>query len=91
MINPNSTRNLAVIILAAGSSSRLGRPKQLLKYQHISLIKRAVKTALQVTAENVFVVTGFLHQELVDELKDCPIRIVHNPDWNEGMSSSIKT
>ncbi|RYE09290.1 MAG: nucleotidyltransferase family protein, partial [Sphingobacteriaceae bacterium] len=35
--------------------------------------------------------TGFLHQELVDELKDYPIRIVHNPDWNEGMSSSIKT
>ncbi|RYE09034.1 MAG: nucleotidyltransferase family protein [Sphingobacteriaceae bacterium] len=91
MINRNSTPNIAVIILAAGSSSRLGKPKQLIEYQNISLIKRVIKTALQISAENVFVVTGFLHQELVDELKDLPLRFVHNPDWKEGMGSSIKT
>ncbi len=91
MISLNSTQKIAVIILAAGSSSRLGKPKQLLHFQQQTLIKKAVKTALQITAKDIFVITGFLHQELVDELKNFPIRFVHNPDWQQGMGSSIKT
>ncbi|WP_419800757.1 nucleotidyltransferase family protein [Mucilaginibacter sp.] len=91
MINLNSAQNTATIILAAGSSSRLGKPKQLLHYQHESLIKRVVKTALQIASENIFVVTGFLHQELVEELSGFPVNFVHNPNWAAGMGTSIKT
>lgn len=85
------TQNLAIIILAAGSSSRLGKPKQLLVYQNETLIKRIVKTALKIHQKNIFVVTGFLQQELNLELQDLPIQLVYNPNWAEGMGSSIQT
>ena len=84
-------RQTAVIILAAGSSSRLGKPKQLLYYQNKTLIKHAVKTVLQTVCEPVIVVTGFLHEELVRETEDEPVITVRNSDWQRGISSSIKT
>lgn len=81
--------NTAVIILAGGSSSRLGKPKQLLEYQNKTLIKHAVKTALQIS-ENVIVVTGFLHEEIIEELETLQVKIVQNIDWQEGIGSSIR-
>jgi molybdenum cofactor cytidylyltransferase len=91
--NPQKKSNgkTAVIILAAGSSSRLGKPKQLLQYQNETLIKHAVKTALQTVFNPVIVVTGFLHDELIRETESFPIHVVHNPEWEEGMGSSIRT
>ncbi|RYE20871.1 MAG: nucleotidyltransferase family protein [Sphingobacteriaceae bacterium] len=86
----NLQNDTAVIILAAGSSSRLGKPKQLLEYQQETLIKHAVKTALLIS-KTVIVVTGFLHEEIIEELKTLELQIVHNPDWQEGMGSSIQT
>ncbi|MVN21897.1 nucleotidyltransferase family protein [Mucilaginibacter arboris] len=86
-----SPTNVAIIILAGGSSSRLGKPKQLLQYQQKTLIKHAVKTALQTTAKPVIVVTGFLNEELVVELENERVQLIHNPDWQEGMGSSIRT
>ncbi len=88
---PVTDFNIAIIILAAGSSSRLGKPKQLLPYQNQTLIKHSVKTALQTFAKAVVVVTGFLHEELVGEIGSEITKIVHNPDWQEGMGSSIRT
>lgn len=81
----------AVVILAAGSSSRLGKPKQLLQYQNQTLIKHTVKTALQTAHQPVIVVTGFLHEELLKELENLPVQFIHNPFWEEGMGSSIRT
>lgn len=87
----HSTQNIAIIVLAAGSSSRLGKSKQLLHYQGETLIKKVVKTASTLSENQTIVVTGFLHQELIEELKDFPVRFVRNPDWQEGMGSSIQT
>jgi molybdenum cofactor cytidylyltransferase len=83
--------NTAVIILAGGSSSRLGKPKQLIHYQNNSLIKHAIKTALQIAFNPVIVVTGFLHHELVGETESLPVQLVHNEQWQEGIGSSIRT
>ncbi|MGI4751317.1 MAG: nucleotidyltransferase family protein [Janthinobacterium lividum] len=91
MINPKTGKNTAVVILAAGSSSRLGKPKQLLYYQLETLIKRVVKTAIEISDNKVFVVTGFLHHELISELKGLPVHFVQNSNWAEGMGSSIRT
>lgn len=87
--NPN--QNIAVIVLAAGSSSRLGKPKQLLHYQGNTLIKQVIKTASAISKNKVIVVTGFLHQELDQELNAFPVMLVYNPDWEQGMGSSIRT
>lgn len=85
-----SDHQTAVIILAAGSSSRLGKPKQLLQYQEQTLIKRAVKTALQTAGKPITVVSGFLHEEIVMEIENEPVVIIHNSDWQKGIGSSIR-
>ncbi|RSK43351.1 nucleotidyltransferase family protein [Hymenobacter perfusus] len=82
----------AIILLAAGSSSRLGQPKQLLQFQGQTLLRRAAETAVTAAAGvPVVVVTGALHQELLPELAGLPVQVVCNSDWAAGMGSSIQT
>ena len=80
----------AALVLAAGSSSRLGRPKQLLVYQGETLLHRAVRTALAAGYAPVVVVTGALDAALRHAVADLPCRAVHNPDWAAGMGASIR-
>ncbi len=88
---PKSDPEIGVIVLAAGSSSRLGKPKQLLHYQNETLIKHVVKTALSVSPKAVIVVSGFLHEELMGEVESGKqVQLIHNPDWQQGMGSSIR-
>jgi molybdenum cofactor cytidylyltransferase len=82
--------NIAIVILAAGSSSRLGSPKQLLAYNGKNLLHHAVDTALQTGCESVFVVLGASSELLRNELKDKPVSVLENADWQEGMASSIR-
>jgi molybdenum cofactor cytidylyltransferase len=81
--------NCAIIILAAGSSSRLGYPKQLVLHNNESLIRRAVSSALEVS-NHVVVVLGANTQSVQDEIKDLPVEVAHNGQWEEGMASSIR-
>ena len=80
--------NLAVLILAAGSSSRLGKPKQLLKIKDETLIQIAVNKALNIS-NDVKVVLGHNSDEIMQEIKDFPISILINPNYEQGMGSSI--
>ncbi|WP_216859125.1 nucleotidyltransferase family protein [Hymenobacter citatus] len=82
---------VGVLLLAAGSSSRLGRPKQLLPYEGQSLLRRAATTAVEAVLGPVVVVTGALHAELLPELTGLPVRVVHCPTWQAGMGASLKT
>ena len=81
---------LSVVILAAGNSSRLGRPKQLLNYRGVSLIERACRQALRIT-DRVSVVTGASAENIADALEELPVTLIHNASWQEGMGSSIVT
>lgn len=79
---------LAAVVLAAGASSRYGAPKQLLRIAGESLVRRAARAALDAGCE-VAVITG-AHAPLVTaELKDLPLRLLHNADWEQGMGGSI--
>lgn len=80
----------AGIILAAGSSSRYGQPKQLLEWKGKSFIRHVTETALRSALEPVVVVTGFRHAEIESQLQDLPVSIVYNPDYEQGQSTSIK-
>lgn len=80
----------AALVLAAGNSSRLGQPKQLLVYQGETLLHRAVRTALAAGYAPVVVVTGALDAELRYAVADLPCQAVHNPDWAAGMGASIR-
>jgi len=82
--------NIGVIILAAGVSSRLGSPKQLLPYAGKTLLQHTLQVALDSIADTVVVVFG-AHEEQISSLIDPhPAQIVINTDWQEGMASSIR-
>lgn len=82
--------NFGIIILAAGMSSRLGAPKQLLPYKGSSLLSNAILTAQQVKAAVTIVVLGAHATLLKEELKDVESNIVVNERYQEGMASSIR-
>lgn len=78
------------IILAAGSSSRMGRPKQTLAYQGESLLRRVARAALSAGCRPVVVVTG-AHAELSRrELEGLEVTEAFNPVWETGMASSVR-
>jgi molybdenum cofactor cytidylyltransferase len=78
-----------IVILAAGASSRLGRPKQLLPWQGKTLLQHAVQTAMAITTQPV-VVTGSNADQLVAGLNHTQVHVVFNPDWEQGIASSIR-
>ena len=80
-----------VILLAAGASSRMGKPKQLLEYQGSPLIVRAVNAALASPAWPVVVVLGANAALLRPLLARLPVLIAENTRWPEGMASSLQT
>jgi len=80
----------AILILAAGGSSRLGLPKQLLQLDQRSLLRRITETALDLRPAGVVVVLGFESDRMKHELDDLPVQIVLNPAWKEGIASSIR-
>lgn len=78
-----------VLILGAGNSSRMGQPKQLLRYQGRTLIRHMGEEAIAAVDAPVMVVTG-ANADLVEEaLRELPIEVVENDHWEEGMGSSI--
>jgi len=82
--------NVAAVILAAGASSRMGQPKQVLQVEGTSLIRRAALAALGSKVMYTVVVTGAAHDLVLAEIGDLPVRIVHNPDHQQGMSTSLR-
>jgi molybdenum cofactor cytidylyltransferase len=80
---------VGLIILAAGASTRMGTPKQLLKYGRQSLICHVVEIAIASVCHPVIVVLGAYAESIQPEIETLPIHTVENPDWNQGMSSSI--
>ncbi|MEL5994518.1 nucleotidyltransferase family protein [Hymenobacter segetis] len=81
---------VALLLLAAGASTRMGQPKQLLPYHGRTLLRHAAETAVASGCAPIVLVTGALHEELVAEVAGLPIRAIHNPDWETGMASSIR-
>ena len=81
---------IASLILAAGSSSRLGRPKQLLEINGQTLLQRAIASAREVS-KDIVVVLGANENLIRPTLTDLPVDIVLNENWEVGMSTSIRT
>ncbi len=81
---------ISVLILAAGSSSRLGQPKQLVEFEGQTLIERITQIALSIS-EEVLVVLGANIDLIKPKLQAFSNRIdiIENLDWNKGMGTSI--
>ena len=77
-------------MLAAGGSSRLGRPKQLIQYDGETLLARAVRLAREAGCQPIIVVLGFEADRMKNALAGCDVVTVVNPAWWGGMASSLR-
>jgi molybdenum cofactor cytidylyltransferase len=82
-------KNCAIVILAAGDSSRLGRSKQLVEINGKTLLEHTINVAIKAEVEMVCVVLGSKYKILEDHIKDKQVEIVHNKNWKDGMATSI--
>lgn len=81
---------IGTIILAAGASSRLGQPKQLLEHNGVPLVRHMAQLAVDFNAGPIVVVTGANAEAVTEALHDMRVRHVLNPNWQTGMASSLK-
>lgn len=79
----------ALILLAAGASTRMGRPKQLLPYRGVPMVRRAAMVALASLCRPVIVVTGANAEAVGAALDGLPVTLVFNAEWEGGMGTSI--
>ena len=82
--------NIAAIILAAGGSTRLGSPKQLLEYRGRTLLRHAAETALATSCHPALAVLGAGADRLQPEIAELAVHAVVNLDWQQGMGTSIR-
>lgn len=82
--------NIGLIVLAAGASTRLGQPKQLLRYRGRTLIRRTVEAGLASKCDPVVVVLGANAEAIAAEIAEMPIRVAKNSDWSLGMGQSLR-
>ncbi len=81
---------IGAVVLAAGGSTRLGQPKQLLTHEGQTLVHRAAAAALEAGCAPVVVVVGAEREKIVAALRDLAVTIVPNDDWPRGMGTSVR-
>ena len=88
---PPQRGRFAAVILAAGRSTRMGGSNKLLaKVTGKPLARIAAEAALASKAAQVLVVTGHQAETVTDALRDLPLQFTHNPDFAEGLSTSLR-
>ncbi|HEX8078421.1 MAG TPA: NTP transferase domain-containing protein [Chthoniobacterales bacterium] len=83
-------RRVAAVILAAGGSSRLGQPKQLLTFRGETLVRRAARAATEAGCDPVVVVIGETSDAIRAELPSVSSIVVENQQWQLGPGTSIR-
>ena len=81
--------NTGILILAAGSSSRFGSPKQLIRFNGKTLLHHVIDEAKNAQPIAVVVVTGANTSTISSSIEDSTIKLVYNKDWEKGMASGI--
>ena len=83
--------NIGGVILAAGESSRLGFPKQLVQHKNTTLLEHIIFVAMESQLDPIIVVLGANHQQIAEKIANYPIQIRINNNWQKGIASSIVT
>ena len=88
---PEKGRRVAAVVLAAGRSTRMGAINKLIaEIGGKPLVRIAAEQALASRAKPVIVVTGHEREKVAAALDGLPVRLVHNPDYAEGLGTSLK-
>ena len=86
----HSDTKFSVLLLAAGSSKRLGRPKQVLSYHGTDLLTHSLREATASRVMPVLVVLGAYAAQLKEAIDFEGAEVVVNPEWEEGLASSLR-
>jgi molybdenum cofactor cytidylyltransferase len=78
-----------IIILAAGSSTRMGEPKQLMMYKNKTFLQHIIGEAKNANLEPVICVTGYESDLITQSISVMDVDIVYNENWTEGMGTGI--
>ena len=89
MATQKNNGKIGIILLAAGESKRLGRPKQLLRFAGSTFLQHGLNTAHASLASPIVTVLGANAEAMKNKIENEP-HVVVNPNWNEGMASSIR-
>lgn len=85
-----SSEHIGAIVLAAGSSERMGQLKQLLPIGERTMVAHVTAAVVALGLAQVVVVTGARAGAVAKALADLPVDIIVNDSWAEGMSSSMR-
>jgi molybdenum cofactor cytidylyltransferase len=80
---------LSAILLAAGRSERMGRLKQLMPFGESTILEQVLDNLLGAKIDEVIVVVGHQAEEITKAIATKPVKIMFNPNYEEGMSTSI--
>ncbi|WP_273566806.1 nucleotidyltransferase family protein [Maribacter halichondriae] len=86
----NYQNDIAILILAAGKSSRMGKPKQLLAWKNTTLLGHAIKNAKAICPDHVYVVLGANTEEIKKSVEDT-VHFIFNENYERGLGSSVAT
>lgn len=86
----SSPSSLGVVILAAGASKRLGRPKQLLTYHNTTLLQHTIDSANSLEALAKLIILGAQAEKIAIQIDTKSFEVVINEHWANGLSSSIE-
>jgi molybdenum cofactor cytidylyltransferase len=81
---------IGAVILAAGESKRMGRPKQLLPIGGQPMLRRVSESVCASGLAQVIVVIGAAAERVEEAISGLPLAVVRNPLWSEGMSTSLR-
>lgn len=85
-----SSKKFSSIILSAGFSSRMGDFKPLLRFGSATILEYVIELFSDAGIKDISVVTGYKSDELTEILKSKKVSFIHNPDYEQGMFSSVK-
>jgi molybdenum cofactor cytidylyltransferase len=82
---------VSAIVLAAGESNRMGKPKQIMPLGESTILEQAIDNILSSIVDETIVVLGYKAEEVRKAIANRPVRIALNPNYRQGMSTSIIT
>src|SRR5437660_221545 len=86
----DGSHKVAGVVLAAGKSSRMGEFKPVMEMGGKAMLQRVIENAKEGELEPVIVVTGYARERVKEIISRSGAREVHNPDFEEGMLSSVQ-
>lgn len=82
-------QNIVTVVLAAGASTRMGSPKQLLNWGNSTLLEHTLNTVLELNSSEVVVVLGANFEIIKNEISKYPVTVLNNTSWKVGLGKSI--